>query len=285
MARLDVVVIHKAGNDHAARLSEAIRSWLQARDLACAFLPSETGQPIPGSPRLVVVLGGDGTIIGVARKLVGSSSVILGINFGAVGFLAPFEPEEWQTALAKALAGELEIQTCLTLEWRILRKGQQLASGCAINDVVVGRGSLARLVNLDLSINGEVACNLRSDGLILASPPGSPGYAASAGGPILHPQMQAIELAPICPYGACLAPLVLPGDARVEATIAPANGDCFLTIDGQLGDALLPGDTVLATGRPNSIRFLNDWKRFFTKLGNKARPGQRQAGTCLNTKQ
>lgn len=278
-----VAVIFKTGHPEAEELAARIEMWLASRGMSGAVLPA--GGPIPYGASLAVVLGGDGTIIGVARKLTGSRASILGINFGAVGFLAPYEPYEWETALAKALAGELEAQACLTLDWRLLRGGKPVASGCAINDVVSGRGSLARLVNLDLEINGEIACNLRSDGLILASPLGSPGYAASAGGPILHPQMNAIGLVPICPYANCLGPLVLPGNAQVEVRIAPANGDCFLTIDGQLGAALEPGDVVRITGRADSIHFLNDWKRFFAKLENKGRAGQRQAGTCLNTKQ
>ena len=285
MANTGVLLIHKAGNDAASALALEIGSWLGARRVDFTLLPSESAAPFPAGLRLVIVLGGDGTIIGAARKLVGSDVPILGINFGAVGFLAPFEPREWQEAVARALAGELQIQACLTLQWRILRNGACIASGCAINDVVAGRGSLARLVNMDVSVDGELAGALRSDGLILASPLGSPGYAASAGGPILHPRMNAIGLVAICPYAACLAPLVLPGTALVEAAIAPANGDCYLTIDGQLGDQLRPGDIVAVTGRPDSIRFLNDWKRFFVKLGNKGRPGQRQAGICRNMKQ
>lgn len=277
-----VAVIFKTGHPEAEELAGRIHSWLASRAIDCIVMPA--GAVIPDDVEFAVVLGGDGTIIGTGRRLADTCIPILGVNFGAVGFLAPFSPEAWQSALECALAGNLRLQTCLTLAWRIMRNGEIVAAGSAINDVVIGRGSLARLVNLAASISGGGHLNVRSDGIVVASPPGSPGYCASAGGPILLPELDCMALVPICPYGGASPPLVLSGSSTVAIRIGKGSGDCYLTVDGQEGRELRGEDLVEISGRPDSLRLMTAAGVFFSKLRNWGAPGERRGYLCQDMK-
>lgn len=267
----DVLVVFKARHARARALGLEVVAWLRGRGLEPCLCEAGgeagadcAGDALPRPGLCVIVLGGDGTILGVARHFAFSSIPLFGINFGRVGFLTTAEPANWRERLETALAPETPVRSCLALRWQVVRGGSLLTEGVAINDVVVGRGALARLAGLHITLEGCRMGTLRCDGLVCCSPVGSSGYSASAGGPILHPSMDAIGLTPICPCPGSVAPLVLPGSMRCRVGIG-ASAEAWLTVDGQEGQALQGGDEVLITGAADGVRFLGG-VRFFEKL-------------------
>lgn len=262
------LVIYKQDHAGAKSLGHEISAWLEARGLSARLC--EAGAAIGDPPDLAIALGGDGTIIGAARKLAGSRARIMGVNFGRVGFLTLCDPDSWRQCLEKALAGELSDRACLALQWRLERGGMTIDSGVAINDVVVARGCLARLTSLAIRINSTQMGELRSDGVIIASPLGSAGYSASAGGPALDPALSATGLTPICPFASGISPLVFPGKTEYALTALDISGDCYLTIDGQEGRRLEKRDTVIVNGWPDAVHFLGEEAVFLARLKKRA---------------
>lgn len=269
MREKSVLVIYKQDHQNAQELAEEISLWLEQTGVTANIY--EAGSPLPSQPPpLVIVLGGDGTILGVARKIAGSGGAILGINFGRVGFLTAATPDNWESTLASALSGKLHNRDCLALRWRILRGGMEVKRGIAINDVVVARGCLARLTSISLAINGHKLGVTRSDGIIISSPLGSSGYAASAGAPVIYPDLEVTTLTPICAFMPAVCPLVLPGTAEFQLTVLDFSGDCYLTIDGQEGERLEKRDQVIITGWPRAVNFLGEEATFFSRLKTRA---------------
>lgn len=286
----DVLVVCKAGHAKAHALGREVLIWLAERGLDARLCEaggegaSAAGTDVARPSRCVVVLGGDGTILGVARRFAFSGVPLFGINFGRVGFLTNADPGNWRERLATALAPETPGRSCLALRWQILRSGRLLTAGVAINDVVVGRGALARLMGIHVALDGCQMGILRCDGLLCCTPVGSSGYSDSAGGPILHPGMNAVGLTPICPYPGSASPLVLPGGVVCRLGIA-ASTEAWLTVDGQEGQVLQGGDEVVVSGVEDGVRFLGG-ARFFERLrvrgfaldaeeGGEGRPGCR----------
>lgn len=261
----DVLVVCKARHARAHALGREVVIWLAGRGLdarLCDAGAESAGMARPA--RCVIVLGGDGTILGVARRFAFSGVPLFGINFGRVGFLTNADPGNWQERLETALAPETPGRSCLALRWQIFRAGNFLTDGVAVNDVVVGRGALARLIGIHVTLDGCDMGILRCDGLLCCTPMGSSGYSDSAGGPILHPDMNAVGLTPICPYPGSASPLVLPGGAVCRLGIA-ASTEAWLTVDGQEGQALQRDDEVVVSGVPDGVRFLGG-ARFFERL-------------------
>ncbi|MBD5417575.1 MAG: NAD(+)/NADH kinase [Desulfovibrio sp.] len=270
----DVLVVFKARHAKARALGREVVAWLEARGLVARLCESggarcEAGADLaddrlPRPGRCVIVLGGDGTILGVARHFAFSGIPLFGINFGRVGFLTTADPANWQERLEMALAPGTPAHSCLALRWEVMRDGRQFSTGVAVNDVVVGRGALARLMGLGVTVDGRPMGVLRCDGLVCSSPVGSSGYSASAGGPIIFPGMDAIGLTPICPCAGGVAPLMLPGATVCRVSVGAAT-EAWLTVDGQEGLLLQGGDEVLVSGAPDGVRFLGG-VRFFEKL-------------------
>ena len=262
-----MLVVCKARHVKARALGHEVLAWLKARGLIARLC--EAGDAAIGAEgarpsRCVIVLGGDGTILGVARRFAFGGVPLFGINFGRVGFLTSADPANWRERLESALAPGSPVRSCVTLRWRVVRRGSTATEGVAINDVVVGRGALARLVGLSVALDGCRMGIVRCDGLVCCTPVGSSGYSVSAGGAILHPCMDAIGLTPICPCTGSVSPLVLPG--RVSCAVGiPASTEAWLTVDGQDGQALEGGDEVVVTGAPDGVRFLGG-VRFFERL-------------------
>lgn len=265
----DVLVVCKAGHAKARALGNEVLAWLAARGLGARLCEAGAGawdaaRELPRPSRCVIVLGGDGTLLGVARRFAFSGIPLFGINFGRVGFLTSADPANWQERLTAALTSRAPARSCLALRWSILRSGSTLTEGVAINDVVVGRGALARLVGLRVALDSCHMGILRCDGLVCCTPVGSSGYSASAGGAVLHPGMDAIGLTPICPCPGSVSPLVLPGSVACRVGVA-ASAEAWLTVDGQDGQMLEGGDEVVVSGAPDGVRFLGA-VRFFERL-------------------
>ena len=241
-------IVTRGGRD-TWNLAEEIRDWLQGRGITATLTrnhcdPGKDGElPAPGSD-LLLVLGGDGTMISIARRTGGSGVPLLGLNQGRVGFLTDLYAHTWQTKLDEILSKDLEVRHRLALDFSVFRSDKKVFSGRVVNDLVINRGILARLVNLDVAVNNESLGQVRADGLIMSTPTGSTAYGVSAGGPMLHPSLSAFSLTPICPFLKEFPPLALPGDSRLRVTVQQSSSDVFLTLDGQDGFALAPGDEV-----------------------------------------
>ncbi|MBI3949388.1 MAG: NAD(+)/NADH kinase [Acidobacteria bacterium] len=194
---------------------------------------------------LIIVFGGDGTMIATARSLNDPSVPVLGVNFGGLGYLTDFTLEELFPALETILYGEIGVERRMMLDATVLRQRQSVAVQTVLNDVVVNKSALARIIEIECLVNEQCVTTLRGDGLIVATPTGSTAYSLSAGGPIVYPTMEAILITPICPHMLTNRPLVVPPDSTVRLILRSAREEVTLTLDGQIGIALQGDDEVI----------------------------------------
>jgi NAD+ kinase len=205
---------------------------------------------------LAVVLGGDGTMLSVARGLLGSQIPLVGVNRGRVGFLTDLNEDTMLDAMAKILAGEFDIEQRIMLVASVVRDGTVISKGCAMNDVVINKSGMSRLIELEVNIDGHFVHRQRSDGLILATPTGTTAYSLSAGGPILHPTLDAIALVPICPHTLSNRPIAVNSASKLEVTLIHAV-DAGVHFDGHLQMKLQPGDKVLVQRADEMVSLLH----------------------------
>ena len=208
-----------------------------------------------GRPELAVVLGGDGTMISVARKLSSESVPLLGINLGRLGFLTQLTGEDWREPLELVVVKGFGVSQLIMLTCEVARDGRQIFSSPAVNDVVV-RGSMARLIKVGVALGGERLGGFRADGMVVATPTGATAYSMSAGGPLVHPDLQVLTLTPICPFLSNLRPMVLPTDRPLDLGVEEATAEVMLTCDGQATFQLLPGDWVRVRRAPHPLRLV-----------------------------
>lgn len=202
---------------------------------------------------LVVVLGGDGTLLGVARLAGPRELHVLGINLGGLGFLTEVSTDDAVGALDRVFAGDYQLDRRTTLAVRVLRAGAVVASSQVLNDAVINKSALARIIDLDASVDGEHLCIYKADGLIVATPTGSTAYSLSAGGPLVGPGVEVMLLAPICPHTLTLRPLVLADTSIVRVQLRAPDQEVFLTLDGQEGIPLRDGDIVEVARSPHVV--------------------------------
>jgi NAD+ kinase len=251
-------LITKAKDPRAWALGQKILAWLSSMGVHARLMEN----PEPGSsfeqacaavlhdfgcdPGLILVLGGDGTMLSVARRLHPTSAPLLGVNLGKVGFLTEVSTADWRPCLERLLAEGVARCERMALAFRVIRPGVDapITRGRVINDIVIARGALARLISLDVNVDNEHLGEFRADGLIVSTPTGATGYSVSADGPLLHPALRAFCLTAVCPFLHEFTPLVLPEEAKLSVTLPPGAADAFLTLDGQEGFPLQPGDRV-----------------------------------------
>lgn len=245
-----LLIVTKAGDSAALALgvemADSLRDRLENVDL-CEHSPNApicSGLAEFGNYGLVLVLGGDGTLISVARRMHGHPSPLLGLNLGRVGFLAEMSRDRWPEAMNRALAGNFRVHRRLCLEYSIRRKDGSELKGLAVNDIVVSRGVLARLIRLNLSFDGEFVVTLRADGLVVSTPTGATAYGFSAGGPLIHPDLEVLSLTPVCPFLNSIKPMILPAHGELSILVEEA-GDVNLSEDGQKAVPLAAGEEVL----------------------------------------
>jgi NAD+ kinase len=251
---------------------------LHERETARA-LDRRDGVPLdglPGNVDLAIVAGGDGTLLSVARMAAPLGLPILGVNLGSLGFLTELQPDELMSGLQSVLDGDYEIEERQTLRVRHVRRGRVLSEHALLNDAVISKSALARMINIDLRVDGELVTRYTSDGLIVSTPTGSTAYSLSAGGPILDPRMRAFVVAPLCPHSMTYRPLVMPGTVRVEVALSSAGEEVYLTLDGQLGFPMGDDDSMIVDDHPNPARLVRVAGRtFFEVLRRKLRWGTR----------
>lgn len=205
---------------------------------------------------VAIVLGGDGTMLGIARQLARQGVPLIGINQGRLGFITDIPIEQFQDVLPPMLAGEVEVESRTMIEGGVWRDGHRIFEGLSLNDVVVSRGATASMVELRVDVDGQFVANIRADGLILASPTGSTAYALSAGGPIMHPGIAGWLLVPIASHTLSNRPIVLPDRGEVCIEIV-AGKDASANFDMQSLASLLHGDQVRVRRSDHTVRFLH----------------------------
>ncbi|MDL2266943.1 NAD(+)/NADH kinase [Desulfovibrio sp. OttesenSCG-928-G15] len=254
LRRIGLVV--KEGNEAGMKTGRIVEKWLSERGIESVTIlhPCQhVAECLPKETDLLLVLAGDGTMVSVARQALGMNIPIAGINFGKVGFLAELDFYSWEKALERAISKGLPVEQRMSLHFSLRRGQDTILQGEVINDVVVTRGKVARLVSLLLGVNGAPFIALRSDGLILSTPTGASGYAGSAGGPLLLPTLNNYVVAAICPYLSSFPPLVLEHGTRFSVKVGEAAPDLYLTLDGQEAHPLAEGDVLTVSGMPGRI--------------------------------
>lgn len=207
---------------------------------------------------LAIVVGGDGTMLGAARSLAETGIPLLGINLGRLGFLTDISPDEIHERLSEILAGQYDEELRSLLYAEVIRNEKVIHGSNALNDVVIHKWDIARMIELDTTINGRFIYSLRADGLIISTPTGSTAYALSGGGPILEPGLPAFILVPICPHTLSNRPVVVNENASIDLTLRGSGSDqAQITCDGQTNYALLPGDRVQIQRLPQQIRLIH----------------------------
>jgi NAD+ kinase len=291
-----VALVAKPGLTEAAHLLGDIGAWLVAGGIepcyetATAALASA---PLPGTvcdadaigrdEQLIIVLGGDGTLLGTAGRLAtaGYDVPVVAVNFGSLGFLTEVRVTEIFEALAQVLAGTAHEEQRMMLESIVRRADGTAVRRISLNDVVITKGALSRMIDLVASADGQLIARFKADGLIVASATGSTAYNLSAGGPIVHPGVDALVLTPIAPHTLTNRPVVLPASAEMEIVVAgdaarSSREETFVTFDGQIGDMLAPGDTVQIHRAPYALRLLKPSSHgYFQVLRQKLRWAER----------
>lgn len=259
--------------------------WLKHRGIA-ALLDEETaaclscqGVPrkdLPLSADMIIVLGGDGTLLAAARLTSVRNIPILPVNLGSLGFLTSVTLDDMYPVLEQAIRGESRFSERVMLESSVIRHGNVFHHARALNEAVLNKGALSRIVDLQLHVDGEFVCDYKADGLIVSTPTGSTAYSLAAGGPIVYPIVSAFVITPICPHTLTNRPLVIRDSAKIEVDFQSGDSSIFLTLDGQVGVELAPGDRVKLAALPERLRLVRPrQKSYFSVLRDKLKWGER----------
>ena len=224
---------------------------------------------------LILVLGGDGTMIATARMLGDREVPVLGVNYGGLGYLAEFRVEELYTALESILEGNYRLDTRVMLSVQLMRGNDEVARTRVLNDVVINKSALARIIEIEAYLNQQFVSSFKADGLIVSTPTGSTAYNLSAGGPVIYPSMNAVVITPICPFTLSNRPIVVPDDAVIELSLKTRNEDVALTLDGQVGFPLQVDDRVIIRKSRTTFNLVQPMNRnYFDVLRDKLRWGR-----------
>jgi NAD+ kinase len=260
--------------------------WFEARkinvlyDTETASVLDDTSQgltrdEVARGSQLLLVLGGDGTLLAGSRVAARLGIPILPINMGSLGFLTSFKLEEMYPALEETLAGKLPSSERVMLDVGLIREGKTIECQTVLNEAVINKGALARMIDLELMIDGEFVCRYRVDGLIVATPTGSTAYSLSAGGPIVHPSVESWVITPICPHTLSDRPVVIRDSSEVEVNLSVGTESVFLTLDGQTGIPMQPGDQVRMKRAAERLKLIQPQKKsYFEILHSKLKWGE-----------
>ena len=262
-------IISKPRSEKAAIVAPALVKWLAERGVGvrcdaetAAFLGSGAA-PMNGLPReavpegaqLLIVLGGDGTLLSAARALKGRDIPLFAVNLGNLGFLTAITVEELYPQLERVLAGEYDVSRRRMLHTAVWRGGQRACTYEALNDITLGKADIARIIDLEVQVDDHLMCLYKADGLIVSTPTGSTAYSLSAGGPIMVPAVAAICITPICPHMLTNRPVIVPDEAVIQITMS-GNNATYLTVDGQVGEQLHKGDRVICRRSEQTVQLI-----------------------------
>jgi NAD+ kinase len=264
-----VVIVTKPHQPDVAKVAADLAVWFGNRGIQASMDPASAEDA-----DLCVVVGGDGTLLAAARLMRDRQVPILAINYGGLGFLTEVTREEMYPALENLLAGKTVTNSRMMIDVAVHRGGKLLETYQALNDAVIHKGTLARIIELEACVDGLYVSKFRSDGLILSTPTGSTAYNVSAGGPIVYPTMAAIIMTPISSHTLTNRPLVLPSESRVEVTLRSVPDDVYVTVDGQVGTKLDSGDSIHVKKSSRLIQLIApSGKDFFDVLRDKLKWG------------
>ena len=288
MPAIDTVgIIAKPRSDLAVRIVPDLVAWLTARKVGVRLDPESAGyagcsgaalsrDQVPEGAQMVIVLGGDGTLLSAVRAVAGRDIPLFAVNLGGLGFLTAITVEEIYPQLERALRGEFVAVPRRLLHCELWRDGRLLATHQALNDIVLTKAEIARMIDLEIQIDGHFVCVYKADGLIVATPTGSTAYSLSAGGPIVYPTVAALAITPICPHGLTNRPVIVPDESVIHVINRGADGTTYLTIDGQLGELLRSEDRVLCRRSEHTVRLIRPPdKLFFDVMREKLKWGGR----------
>ncbi len=269
MPHKSVGIIYKHQHEPARLEAERLGVWFSNRDIAVFSeeMTAKTASLIPDNVDWVVVLGGDGTLLGASRKVGQYGAPLLGVNLGGLGFLTGIPLDELYPMIEMMITGRLEVETRAMLETRVIREGKEALCFQVLNDVVINKGALARIIDLDVTIDEEFLTTFRADGLIISTPTGSTAYNLSAGGPILYPTMETFVLTPICPFTLTNRPIIIPNTATIRIQMGKESEETVvLTFDGQVGFDLFFEDEVIINKSKEKIRLLRPPDHSYFKI-------------------
>jgi NAD+ kinase len=283
-----VGIISRPRREDIARVVPPLVTWLQAHgaEVAC---DSETNdclgslavqarkrEELPGCTDLLIVLGGDGTLLSAGRLAAERRVPILAVNLGGMGFLTTVPQDELYSILDEIFSGQHRVSERVMLESEIVRAGAVIRRQIALNDAVLNKAALARIMDLELRVDGEYVTTYKSDGLILSTPTGSTAYSLAAGGPIVYPTVEAFVVTPICPHTLTNRPLVIPDSATIEVEFRAGDDAVFLTLDGQIGIELVRGDHIRVRKAAEKLLLVRPAKKtYYEILRNKLKWGER----------
>jgi NAD+ kinase len=280
-------IIARPRKSNLAKTVPPLLDWLAKRGIAALYdeetaasLPAgsaagSTREHVAANSRLLLVLGGDGTLLAAARVAALHGIPILPINMGSLGFLTSFTVDELYPALEDTLAGRYTVSERVMLRVNLERDGQIINTQRVLNEAVINKGALARMIDLELRIDQDFVCRYRADGLIVATPTGSTAYSLSAGGPIVHPTVESFVITPICPHTLSDRPVVVRDSACIEMKLLANTESVFLTLDGQKGIVLQATDFVRIVRAQEMLRLIQPLRKsYFEILRSKLKWGE-----------
>jgi NAD+ kinase len=279
-------IIAKSTDPRAEKIVAELCQWLEARgkgivlDRETAALVNRKDAviraKIPEVCDLLIVLGGDGTLLAAARVVGTSGKPILGVNLGSLGFLTAVTLEELFPVLDRIFHYDFDFDERMMLVCHVHRMGERVANYTVLNDVVINKGALAKIIDIATTVGDEYLSTFKADGLIISTPTGSTGYSLAAQGPIVYPTLRTILITPICPHTLTNRPLVVPDDLVIRAELRSKETEVFLTLDGQVGFGLRQGDVVEVKKAAAPLRFFKSpFKGYFEVLRTKLKWGER----------
>ncbi len=280
-----VGIISKPKITRAAEIVCTLTEWLTAHDIQyrCDEQTAIYGnlpncyprEHVPDGTDLIIVLGGDGTLLSAARVVAGRNIPLLAVNLGHLGFLTAIQLADFYPHLERALRGETRVERRAMIDCELVRSGETIASYCALNDIVIAKSELARMIDLHTHVDDHFVAAYKADGLIVATPTGSTAYSLSAGGPVIFPSVGAFCITPICPHMLTNRPVIV-SDTSTIRILNRGDEGIYLTVDGQVGEPLKAGDQVLCRASPNAIHLIRPPKLlFFDVLREKLKWGER----------
>lgn len=281
-----VAIISKPWKRELATILPDLLSWFHQRGYHI-YTDEETARYSDGEevvarkeigkkhPDFALVLGGDGTLLSAARAVAHEGVPILAVNLGSLGFLTEIPLSELYGALEAVGQGQCPIELRSVLECQLVRMGECISSNFALNDVVVNKSAIARLVEFDLYIDDNFVFQYKADGVIIATPTGSTAYSLAAGGPVLMPSVDAFVVTPVCPHSLTHRPLVVTEKSQIELRVQTGKEEAFLSIDGQVGLPVQQGDHVICHRAAHNVKLMRVRHNFFEILRTKLKWGER----------
>jgi len=274
MPEIKVVgIMSKPGIPHATDLVSELLTWLDARSVTARmdeetalYVGASNGLPrddVPEGTQLVIVLGGDGTLLSAARAVRGREIPLFPVNLGGLGFLTAITQDQIYPELERAMRGEQRVVPRRMLHAELVRGGEIIKSYEALNDVVIAKTQIARMIDLETHVDQHYVSTFKADGMIIATPTGSTAYSLSAGGPIVFPAVAAICITPVCPHMLTNRPVLVPDTSVIKVICHAADTEAFLTVDGQVGGPLLTEDIIICKSSQHSVHLIRPPRMFF----------------------